>query len=104
MGRCMPLFPIGRCTPALFLGPDERCVFIVWVGRCAPTPKPGRPPTLALPPSLPRIPEAVPMRLTTGRAKLRGGGAAALILAFEPSIAVLVGFTSKECIGLIRLS
>ena len=44
------------------------------------------------------------MRLTTGRVKLRGGGAAALIPAFCPSIAALVGFTSSEWTGLTLLS
>jgi hypothetical protein len=103
----MLLFAIGLCTPPLFIGIDERCAFIVclFIGideRCAfivccePTSKPGRPPMLALLPALLRIPEGVDMRLTTGRAKLRGGGAAALIPLFGPSIVVLVGFTSSE--------
>jgi hypothetical protein len=43
-------------------------------------------------------------RLTTGRAKLRGGGIAADLEAFAPSIVVRVGFTSSERVADTRFS
>jgi len=93
--RLLDILPIGRCTPAPFIEP---------LCRCAGLPKSGRAFTPALTPALPRMPEGGETRLTTGRVKLRGGGAAALIPAFGPSIAVLVGLTSSECTGVTRLS
>lgn len=52
----------------------------------------------------PRLPAGGATRLTTGRAKECCGGTAAERPVFEPSIAVLVGFTSNEWTGLTRLS
>jgi hypothetical protein len=43
------------------------------------------------------------LRLTTGRAKLRGGGIAVDLPAFPPSIVVRVGRTSSERAGDRRL-
>lgn len=90
-GRCMfALFPIGRCTPG-FIEP----------GRCEPIPKPL---CAARLPFAPARADGAPMWLTTGREKLRGGGAAALRLEFSPSMVVRVGRTPNECTGVIRLS
>jgi hypothetical protein len=96
IGRCMPaLFAAGRCIAPLFIGPAERCVFI---GRDEPIPNPVFAPALAC------TVEVIAARLTTGRAKLRGGGAAALIPALGPSMVARFGFTSSVCTGVILLS
>jgi len=42
-------------------------------------------------------------RLTTGRANVRGGGIAAVLPVFAPSIVVRVGRTSSERVGDILL-
>ena len=81
---------IGRCTPALPIG---RPLFM------APVPAPKPPRALAL--AFPRI--APDMRLTVGREKLRGGGAAAIRPAFGPSMLVRVGRTPSERTALILL-
>lgn len=54
-------------------------------------------------PALPRPAVAIDAWLTTGRAKLRGGGAAALVPARAPSRVAIVGFMSSEWTGVIRL-
>jgi len=52
----------------------------------------------------PRLPAGGATRLTTGRAKVRGGGAAVDLPTFAPSMVVRVGFTSSERVGAILLS
>jgi hypothetical protein len=89
------LFAAGRCIAPLFIGPAERCVFI---GRDEPIPNPVFAPALAC------TVEVIAARLTTGRAKVRGGGAADLIPALGPSIVARFGFTSSVCTGVILLS
>jgi hypothetical protein len=88
---------------------------MVAAGRCAFTPafvraapfqfgrEPMPYPALAF--ALPR-PTAPPIEawLTTGRAKLRDGGAAALIPALAPSLVAAVGLTSNLFTGVTRLS
>src|SRR5690349_2583867 len=74
-GRCTPLaLPIADCSPFLPIvaGPPRDVATLV---RSPPG-------------------EDAP-RLTTGRAKLRGGGIAADLPAFAPNIVVRVGFTSS---------
>ncbi len=88
---------IGRCTPAL---PMDRPLLFIAPGR---VPNPPRAPTFALALAFPRMAEGVEIRLTTGREKLRGGGAAAIRPAFGPSMLVRVGRTFSERTGLILL-
>lgn len=86
IGRCIPALPIGRLP--LFIDPARE-------------PNPPRALTFAL--AFPRIAEGVDIRLTVGREKLRGGGAAAVRPAFGPSMLVRVGRTPKDRTGLILL-
>jgi hypothetical protein len=111
IGRCIAVvFPIGLCAPAfirpLFMVAAERCAFTPAFARAAPFQFGREPmpyPAFAL--TLPR-PTAPPMEawLTTGRAKLRGAGAAALMPALAPSLVAAVGLTSNLFTGLTRLS
>ena len=51
-----------------------------------------------------RAADAIEAWLTTGRAKLRGGGAAALMPALAPSLVAVVGLTSSLFTGVTRLN
>ena len=98
IGRSTLCSPVGRCTPAFLTGVAVRWLFIGPFARCAPAFQFGREPipypelVLVLARALA---EAV-ARLITGREKLRGGGAAALLPAFPPSLEATVGLMSSE--------
>jgi hypothetical protein len=98
IGRSTLCSPVGRCTPAFLTGVAVRWLFIGPFARCASAFQFGREPipypelVLVLARALA---EAV-ARLITGREKLRGGGAAALLPAFPPSLEATVGLMSSE--------
>ena len=133
VGRCAPaLLPVGLCTLFIapearcaFIGVFGRCAapfqagrdpipypaFALALprpaaaidGRCAALFEAGRDPIPYPALALPRPAVAIEAWLTIGRAKLRGGGAAALVPALAPSRVVIVGFIFSEWTGVMRL-
>ena len=93
----MPAPLLGDTDPRPgFIGVVERWLLIGPFGRCAPPFQFGREPIPYPAFALVPRPVGAVARLIVGREKLRGGGAAALIPPFAPSLDVMVGFMSNE--------